>query len=202
MATVSLPRSHRWPIVSTFISAWRRWQMRRVRGCVCQSFRAEPELDPADYIARGQHRAAVFMARLQLENEIGRLVGQSKSIRKDKIQIRTTPPLQRVTYLVKRGCFDPEFQQKFLIAYGRASRVIHGQHCPKDRAVSIVNQVRGVLAASALYEKPFPKECFQPLAPESTPRKVIAGFAAMDQRWMERTSDDQLMIDERVGSNV
>src|SRR4051812_44281025 len=108
MATASLSLSRRGSPFAFIAKAWRHWRINRLRKCICRGCQTEPDVDPVAFLNQGQYRASVFMARLQLENEITTRFEHCKSIKRDRISSYSTRPPERVSYLVKNGCFDDD----------------------------------------------------------------------------------------------
>lgn len=176
MATVSFSPARRWSPFAFISNAYRRWRRWRLRSCVCAGCQVDADVDPDPFLDRDQFRAAVFMARLRMENEIGKLFLDAKQLHQSRILFGGTRTPERVTWLVKRGAFDDDFKSKFLAAWCRASRVIHGQHCNRRRATSIVKQAGEVVAMLDQYERPMPRIV---TPSETAPHVVVvSGFAA------------------------
>ena len=137
MATaLSFPR--RVPLLRSILNTYYVWRWSRIRA-VCSSCAAcgrELESDATRLLRDGHYRAAVFMARLQLETVIRDLGGEA---------IRTKCPVFKAHHLANAGVFPKRLKTPIANYYGRASRIVHGRVCSRGRAVNLVREIHGLI---------------------------------------------------------
>jgi hypothetical protein len=122
------------------------------------------EADANELLQSGHYRAAVFMARLQLEIAMRNLCQEFRRDDRTKRAIRTGGA-NMAHELWKNGRISRKTANRIEGAYRNASKVIHGRPCPSDQAHEIVTCIQRLVVA---LDSP------EPLC-EST--RVITGFA-------------------------
>lgn len=148
MTSVTFPLPTRMAAVFELVAiairrrTYRRWLKRRPRQNYCPSCERELIMEPSVLLDQGLYRAAVFMARLQLERCLVKLT--------DRLGLEDRHLSKRkysgmIGILHHHRVITATERNRMSSMYARSSKVVHGGLVEQQRATAIVTGIEQIL---------------------------------------------------------